>query len=40
VPADLAYEDELGVRLGQRWRPLDAIGLYVPGGTAAYPSSC
>jgi histidinol dehydrogenase len=39
VPADLAYEDELGVRLGQRWRPLDAVGLYVPGGTAAYPSS-
>jgi histidinol dehydrogenase len=39
APADLAYEDELGVRLGQRWRPLDAVGLYVPGGTAAYPSS-
>jgi histidinol dehydrogenase len=31
--------DEAGVRLGLRWRPLDAVGLYVPGGTAAYPSS-
>ena len=29
----------LGVRLGQRWRPIAAVGLYVPGGTAAYPSS-
>ena len=38
-PADLSYHDELGVRLGQRWRPLDAVGLYVPGGKAAYPSS-
>ncbi len=38
-PQDLAYTDELGVRLGQRWRPVDAVGLYVPGGTAAYPSS-
>ena len=38
-PQDLSYRDELGVRLGQRWRPLDAVGLYVPGGKAAYPSS-
>lgn len=36
---DLDYADHLGVRLGQRWRPLSAVGLYVPGGKAAYPSS-
>ncbi len=39
VPADLDYRDEVGVRLGARWRPVAAAGLYVPGGTAAYPSS-
>ncbi len=39
MPADQRFEDEQGVRLGIRWRPLDAVGLYVPGGTAAYPSS-
>jgi histidinol dehydrogenase len=39
VPESIAYTDEAGVRLGQRWRPIDAVGLYVPGGTAAYPSS-
>jgi histidinol dehydrogenase len=38
-PADDDFEDALGVRLGLRWRPLDAVGIYVPGGTAAYPSS-
>jgi histidinol dehydrogenase len=38
-PEDFLYEDGLGVRLGQRWTPIDAVGLYVPGGTAAYPSS-
>ena len=38
-PDDIAYTDDLGVRLGQRWRPVDAVGLYVPGGKAAYPSS-
>ncbi len=38
-PVDLSYRDDQGVRLGQRWRPLDAVGLYVPGGKAAYPSS-
>ncbi len=38
-PDDLSYTDEAGVRLGQRWTPLSAVGLYVPGGTAAYPSS-
>ena len=39
LPAALDYKDALGVRLGQWWRPLTAVGLYVPGGTAAYPSS-
>jgi histidinol dehydrogenase len=38
-PGDLSYTDEAGVRLGQRWTPVGAAGLYVPGGTAAYPSS-
>ena len=38
-PEDIAYTDDLGVRLGQRWLPIDAVGLYVPGGKAAYPSS-
>jgi len=38
-PADFLYQDALGVTLGQRWTPVDAVGLYVPGGTAAYPSS-
>ncbi len=39
VPEPLSYVDPAGVRLGARWTPLDAAGLYVPGGTAAYPSS-
>ena len=39
LPSDLDYRDDAGVRLGARWRPLDAVGLYVPGGTAAYPST-
>jgi histidinol dehydrogenase len=38
-PADLFFTDELGVKLGWRWRPIDAVGLYVPGGAASYPSS-
>ena len=38
-PADLHFNDALGVELGWRWRPIDAIGLYVPGGAASYPSS-
>jgi histidinol dehydrogenase len=39
VPEDLDYIDEAGIRLGYRWTPVAAAGLYVPGGTAAYPSS-
>ena len=38
-PADLSFTDELGVELGWRWRPIAAVGLYVPGGAASYPSS-
>jgi len=34
-----SYTDETGVRLGARFTPVDAVGLYVPGGQAAYPSS-
>src|SRR5450631_622393 len=39
LPEDLRFTDELGVELGWRWRPIEAVGLYVPGGTASYPSS-
>ena len=39
MPADETYIDPIGVELGHRWTPLDSVGLYVPGGTAAYPSS-
>jgi histidinol dehydrogenase len=38
-PADETFVDELGVELGSRWTAIDAVGLYVPGGTASYPSS-
>ena len=38
-PADVRFTDPLGVELGWRWRPIDAVGLYVPGGAASYPSS-
>jgi histidinol dehydrogenase len=39
LPKDDRYTDAAGVELGMRWTPVDAVGLYVPGGTAAYPSS-
>lgn len=39
VPADLEVEDPAGLTLGARWTPVAAAGIYVPGGTAAYPSS-
>ena len=39
LPQDLDYVDEVGVRLGQNWKAVEAAGLYVPGGTASYPSS-
>ena len=38
-PKDDRFTDELGVELGTRWTAIEAVGLYVPGGTAAYPSS-
>jgi histidinol dehydrogenase len=38
-PADRDSTDAAGVRLGARWRAVDAAGLYVPGGRAAYPST-
>jgi histidinol dehydrogenase len=38
-PSDDRFVDLLGVELGHRWTAIEAVGLYVPGGTAAYPSS-
>jgi histidinol dehydrogenase len=38
-PKDDTFTDSLGVELGSRWTAVEAVGLYVPGGTAAYPSS-
>lgn len=38
-PADSDFTDAAGVRLGARWRAVDAAGIYVPGGRAAYPST-
>jgi len=38
-PKDERFTDALGVELGSRWTAVEAAGLYVPGGTAAYPSS-
>jgi len=38
-PSDLRFTDALGVDLGWRWSAIEAVGLYVPGGTASYPSS-
>ena len=39
LPEDFDYTDDKGVRLGSRWTAMEAAGLYVPGGTASYPSS-
>jgi histidinol dehydrogenase len=39
IPADENFTDETGATLGWRWSPLASVGLYVPGGTASYPSS-
>jgi histidinol dehydrogenase len=38
-PSDERFTDALGVEMGSRWTAIEAVGLYVPGGTAAYPSS-
>ncbi|MFM9939663.1 MAG: histidinol dehydrogenase [Hyphomicrobiaceae bacterium] len=39
LPADDRYRDALGAELGHRWTAVESVGLYVPGGTASYPSS-
>ncbi len=39
LPSGFDYRDEVGVAMGMRYTPVDAAGLYVPGGKAAYPSS-
>jgi len=39
VPVSDCYVDDQGVALGFRWSPVESVGLYVPGGTASYPSS-
>ena len=39
MPEDFSWTDEVGATLGWRWGPVDAAGLYVPGGLASYPSS-
>ncbi|MFN3522631.1 MAG: histidinol dehydrogenase [Phenylobacterium sp.] len=38
-PADMRFTDQAGVELGWRWTALEAVGIYVPGGRAAYPST-
>ena len=38
-PTDDRFTDSLGVEMGAKWTAIEAVGLYVPGGTAAYPSS-
>jgi len=38
-PSDERFTDPLGVEMGAKWTAIEAVGLYVPGGTAAYPSS-
>jgi histidinol dehydrogenase len=39
MPIDMQMHDDAGLTMGLRWTPLDSVGLYVPGGKAAYPSS-
>ena len=39
LPRDVDFTDATGTRLGARYRPVESAGVYVPGGTAAYPSS-
>ena len=39
LPSNLSWEDELGIQLGWVWKPIDRVGVYVPGGKASYPSS-
>ena len=39
LPVDMLYQDKGGTTLGWKWTPITRAGLYVPGGSAAYPSS-
>ncbi len=39
MPVDMRMHDDAGLTMGLRWTPLDSVGIYVPGGRAAYPSS-
>ena len=39
LPADQSYQDENETTLGYFWRAVESVGIYVPGGTASYPSS-
>jgi histidinol dehydrogenase len=39
IPEDMRFTDDTGAVLGWRWTSVDSVGLYVPGGTASYPSS-
>jgi len=39
LPKDELFTDEAGVTLGSKWNAVDAVGIYVPGGLASYPSS-
>ena len=39
IPKNISWKDKLGIELGWIWRPIDRVGVYVPGGKASYPSS-
>jgi histidinol dehydrogenase len=39
MPEDFIYEDKIGIQLGNKWQAIENVGVYVPGGTAVYPSS-
>ncbi len=39
MPPNVSWKDELGIELGWVWKPIDRVGVYVPGGKASYPSS-
>lgn len=39
LPSDFLFQDKEGVKLGNIWRAIDSVGIYVPGGSASYPSS-
>ena len=39
MPQPISFRDKAGVEIEQRWRPVDSVGIYIPGGSARYPSS-